>query len=348
MIEPYEVALIQPQTVVVTNDRLGEAQDIMRRNLQRILQMIEWTSDRWGSVKLAAFSEYALMGHDPRRTVHDWIRISQTIPGEFTDLIGKTANKLGCYIVGNIEEVLPEFPGRFFNTDVIVSPEGKVILKYHKHNGPNNFNVTYHGPGDVYTEYVKHYGREQLFPVVDTEIGKLGCLTCTDITFPEVARCLALNGAEVLLNVTSEPYDLASWDVLRRARAMENVCWLVSPNAGAYVESGLPLAGYRGHSQLIDFDGNVTQMIDGPGEAVIRGRIDIESLRHRRSKLTHNFLLQLRTGLYAPEYAAAASRWPNDAFQENPISGTGDARVIGERLLADLTRGGSLMPPARG
>lgn len=346
MIEPYEIALIQPETVVVTKERMHEADAIMRRNLERILQLIEWTSDRWGAVKLAVFSEYALVGFDPRRSLEDWIRLSQPIPGEFTDMIGATAKRLGCYIAGNIEEVMPDWPGRYFNTDVIVSPEGEVILKYHKHNGPNNFNTTYTAPGDVYTEYVKRYGEEQLFPVVDTPIGKLGCLTCTDISFPEVARCLALNGAEVLLNITSEPYDLANWDILRRARAIENIAYLACPNAGAYLESGLPVAGYRGKSQLIDFEGNIVAMIDAPGEAVVRGRIDIEAVRHRRAKLMHNFLLQVRSDLYAREYARAG-RWPNDLWLEQPIQDREEARVVGAKLHAKLTEQGYFVRPGQ-
>ncbi|MBI2320412.1 MAG: hypothetical protein HYU75_26270 [Betaproteobacteria bacterium] len=344
MITPYEVALIQPETIVVTKERMGEAHQIMRLNLERILQLIRWTSDRWGSIKLAVFSEYALVGFDPRRTLEDWIELSQPIPGEFTDLIGETAARLGCYIVGNVEEVIADWPGRYFNTDAIVSPDRQVILKYHKHNGPNNFNTTYTGPGDVYSEYVRRYGVEQLFPVADTPIGKLGCLTCTDISFPEVARCLALNGAEVLLNVTSEPYDVANWDILRRARAIENICYLASSNAGAYLESGLPVAGYLGHSQLVDFDGNVTAIIGAPGEAVVRARIDIETLRHRRAKLMHNFLLQVRSDLYAGEYARA-KRWPNDLWAKQPIQDRDDARAYGEQFHRRLTEEGRFMRP---
>ena len=136
----------------------------------------------------------------------------------------------GCYIVGNLYERDDDWPGRLFNTSFIVDPDGQIILKYRKNNGPNNLNTTYTGPGDVYTEYTERYGEDSMFPVADTDIGRLGCLTCTDVVFPEMARCLALRGAEVLIHPTAEPYapEGEAWDVLRRARAYENLCYFLS------------------------------------------------------------------------------------------------------------------------
>ena len=67
----------------------------------------------------------------------------------------------------------PEWPGRFFNTSFIINPWGEIILKHWKHNH-NAFLLPYTSPCDVYDEFVRRYGREALFPVVDTPVGRLG------------------------------------------------------------------------------------------------------------------------------------------------------------------------------
>jgi predicted amidohydrolase len=91
-----------------------------------------------------------------------------------------------------------------------------------------------------------------------------------------MARALALQGAEVLIHPTAEPWSDVDqeWDLFRRVRACENWAYLASVAAGAFVGSDRPKDGYRGHSQVIDFHGNVEW----------------------------NYLAQLRSDLYAEVY----------------------------------------------
>ena len=228
--KPYRVALVQQETRVIVDKR--QRDDVIESNLARVLELIDWTVLRLGDVKLAMFSEYGIIGQFRPRSVEEWLEIAETIPGDVTEKIGAKAKSLGMFISGNLFERDPDWPGRLFNSSFIVSPEGKVILKYRKHNGPNNLNTTYTGPGDVYTEYVERHGEDAFFPVVDTEIGQLACMSCTDIVFPEMARAFGLKGAEVILHPTAEPYapDHDAWDALRQARAYDNMCYLLSCN----------------------------------------------------------------------------------------------------------------------
>ncbi len=300
--KPYRVALIQQQTRVIVDTK--QRNEIVRENLDRIFELLDWTFLRLGEVKLALFSEYGIIGQYRPRSVDEWLELAETIPGEVTEEIGKKARERGCYIAGNLYERDPEWPGRLFNTSFIVSPEGKVILKYRKNNGPNNLNTTYTGPGDIYSDYVKRYGEDSIFPVAETEIGKLGCLTCTDLVFPEMARCLALRGAEVLIHCTSEPHapEGEAWDILRRARAYENLCYFLSVNAGAFIGSNRPSSGYRGMTQIIDHLGRVQSTAPSPGEAVVTGTVDLDNLRWERTRMAEsghvwNFLIELRSDL---------------------------------------------------
>ena len=261
--KPYRVALIQQQTRVIVEPK--ERNEIIDENLDRIFELLDWTALRLGDVKLAVFSEYSIIGQYRPRSVDEWLALAETIPGDVTDQIGRKAKERGCYIVGNLYERDDDWPGRLFNTSFIVDPDGEIILKYRKNNGPNNLNTTYTGPGDVYSEYTERYGEDSMFPVADTDIGRLGCLTCTDVVFPEMARCLALRGAEVLIHPTAEPYapEGEAWDVLRRARAYENLCYFLSVNAGAFVGSNRPTGGYRGMTQVIDYMGHVQSAANG-------------------------------------------------------------------------------------
>lgn len=347
--KPYRVALIQQQTRVIVDPK--QRDQIIDENLTRIFELLDWTFLRLGAVKLAAFSEYGLIGQYRPRSVDEWLELAETIPGEVTERIGKKAKERGCHIAGNFYERDSEWPGRLFNTSFIVSPEGKVILKYRKNNGPNNLNTTYTGPGDIYSEYVKRYGEDSMFPVVETEIGKLACLTCTDIVFPEMARCLALRGAEVLVHCTSEPVapEGDAWDVLRRARAYENLCYFLSINAGAFLGSNRPASGYRGMTQIVDYLGQVQSLTSAPGEAVVTGTVDLNNLRWERTRMTDsghvwNFLIELRSDLYANVYSKA-KRWPNDGWADKKLQGTDETRKLAGQIIERLIKQGNLARP---
>ncbi|MFQ5873752.1 MAG: nitrilase-related carbon-nitrogen hydrolase [Dehalococcoidia bacterium] len=347
--KPYRVALIQQQTHVIVDPK--RRNEVIQENLERIFDLLDWTVLRLGGVRLVTFSEYGIIGQYRPRSVEEWLTLAETIPGEVTERIGKKARERGCYIVGNLYERDNDWPGRLFNTSFIVSSEGKVILKYRKNNGPNNLNTIYTGPGDVYSEYVKRYGEDSMFPVAETEIGRLACLTCTDLVFPEMARCLTLRGAEVLIHLTSEPYapEGEAWDVLRRARAYENLCYFLSVNAGAFVGSNRPTSGYRGMSQIIDYLGHVQSVVSGPGEAVVTGTIDLNSLRWERTRMADsghvwNFLIELRSDLYGSVYSKA-KRWPNDGWRDRKLQSTDETRALAQQIIERLIREGHLIRP---
>lgn len=347
--KPYRVGLIQQETQVIVDPKDREA--VIDKNLSRIFELLEWTVLRLGEVRLAAVSEYSVIGQYRPRTLEQWIELAETIPGPVTERMGEQARRFGCYLAGNLYERDPKWPGRLFNTSFIVDPNGEVILKYRKNNGPNNLNNVYTGPGDVYSEYVEKHGEMSMFPVVDTPIGTLGCLTCTDIVFPEMARALALQGAEILIHPTAEPYSDVDrqWDVLRQARAYENMAYLLSINAGAFLGSNRPVGGYRGHSQVVNHRGEVISAAAGSGEAVCVAEIDLDAVREARTAMTDtghvwNFLAELRSDLYVPVYQQA-KRWPNDGWAQKKLSSTKEARQLAREIIERLVAEGKLKRP---
>src|SRR3970282_1154439 len=171
---PYDVALIQTPCQVIR--RLDERDDLLKQNIKRITELTSWAANRIGEVKLAVTGEYSLFGMYRPRTFEEWIELALPVPNFATDMLAEFAAKSALYVTGHFMERHPEFPGCYFNTTVLIDSNGKIVLTYRKHNGPNNLNTSYTGPGDVYQKFVSVFGAEALFPVADTPIGRIGIL----------------------------------------------------------------------------------------------------------------------------------------------------------------------------
>ncbi len=140
-------------------------------------------------------------------TGKSYAEVSEPIPGPSTEKLGKVARQLGAYVVGGIYERDGE---AVYNTAVLMDRKGELVGKYRKTHLPREEVESGITPGDSY-------------PVFGTDFGKVGLMICWDLQFPEPARALALQGAEVIL--------LPIWggsDVLARARAIENHVFLIT------------------------------------------------------------------------------------------------------------------------
>ena len=129
---------------------------------------------------------------------------------------------------------------------------------------------------------------EPLFPVAETEIGRLGAAICYDWLFPEAIRDLALDGAEVLIRVSAymDPWGATPpmdwWTLVNRSRAVENMAYVVAANQGASAANYPPFS-WPGGSMVVDYDGRILAQADpGPGEKIVVGPIDLAALRAER------------------------------------------------------------------
>ena len=181
---------------------------------------------------------------------------------------------------GTFLEADRKYPGHVFNTTCLIGPDG-LLFKYRKVNPWIPWEV-HASPHDLpgYTE--------PLFPVADTEIGKIGCAICYDWLFPEAMRELALNGAEVLVRVSAymDPWGATPpmdwWTVVNRCRALENMAFVVAANQGASL-SNYPPFSWPGGSMVVDFDGRILAQADpGPGEKIVVAPLDIAALPEER------------------------------------------------------------------
>jgi predicted amidohydrolase len=234
------------------------------------------------------------------------------VPNELTDRLVRCARDHGvCIQAGSLIERDRRWPDLAFNTTLLIGPDG-ILSRYRKVNPWIPWEV-HASPADV-ADY-----RDPLFPVVDTEIGRLGVATCYDWLFPEVTRELALNGAEVLIRISAymDPWGATPpmdwWTVVNRCRAIENLAYVVAANQGASLRNYPPFS-WPGGSMIVDFDGRILAQADpGPGEKIVIAPLDVAALRAaRRERQLHNFLAHRRPDAY-PGSAKPGFRGPPDA-----------------------------------
>jgi predicted amidohydrolase len=352
-IEKYTALVMQPH-VHVAEDRVG-----IKRNVDRALQMIDFgVGYTWElPARLVVFPEYFMQGvTTPGKGEHGidtFMKKAITFDGPEFKALSDKAREYGLYIAGGgIVERVPEFPGRWFNSAFIIGPDGELALRYHKWHIPASIGLGT-SPHDMLEEYKAVFGADikNLFPVIDTEIGRLGTMTCHDGCTPEVSRALGYNGVEVIchpvalqeIEGVSEPWDF--WMFTRRTRAHDNMAYLLGANWGTVDYAYYPSAFCPGGSFAIDYTGMVMRHAPYPQEQVLAATIDIEALREHRSRCNHNTWVDLRTEGFRQIYDKPI--YPANQFPAGrPPRTLADKMAPLKEVFRDLYGREQFMPPA--
>ena len=304
----------------------------MRRNTDRMLQMIDSAvagSAPFLPVRLVVFPEFAHAAPVFPTVKELAEKLAVEIPNEHTELVEMKARELGVFVqTGTMIERDRRWPGVLFNTTCLVGPSG-ILYKYRKVNTWIPYEV-HASPHDL-----EGYD-EPLFPVADTEIGRISCAVCYDWLFPEAMRQMTANGAEVLVRVSAymDPWGATRpmdwWTVINRARAIENTAYVVAANQGAQLKHYPPYS-WPGGSMVVDFEGRIlAEASPGPGERIVVAPIDISALRHERAvRRGHHTLAHLRTEAY-PVYSAHQYPPRPEEFDASELSYEGNNRLIDE------------------
>lgn len=212
------------------------------RNERKILRLIEAAAKE--RADLLVFPEDSSLGFPfgaTKSILAKYRGLSETIPGPFTDRLGKAAARCGMHIVIGLPEADAGQAGRLYNSSVLFGPNGRtaVYRKVHLYTAPATGldEKAYFEPGN-----------EAM--VVDTEAGRLGMMICYDICRPEYPRILTLAGAEILPLPAAWPTAGGPrWEALLRARAIENQLFVI----------GAPQGGkqFYGNGMVIDYQGKV-------------------------------------------------------------------------------------------
>ncbi|MCS6986337.1 MAG: nitrilase [Sphingomonadaceae bacterium] len=252
------------------------------------------------AVGLVVLPEYLFTGYDSGRTPDFAARAAFAPDGPEYAALGLVARRLGVHLAANAYETDPEFPGLHFQASILVAPSGEVVLRYRRLHS-----LYTASPHDVWRRYAAR-GVERIFPVADTAIGRIGAIASEEILIPEVARALALRGAEILVHSSSELGSLqpTAKHIARRARAIENLAYVVSANTAGIRGGGLAGAGADGNSAVVDPDGRVLAEAPPGANANAAAVLDVEALRARRRRAgMTNHLARLRLEPFREIYA---------------------------------------------
>ena len=198
--------------------------------------------------------------------------LAETIPGSSTNEFGILAKELGVVLVLSLFE--KRAPGLYHNTAVVMEKDGMIAGKYRKMHIPDDpayYEKFYFTPGDLG------------FKPIDTSVGRLGVLVCWDQWYPEAARLMAMNGAEMLIYPTAIGWESSdtddeqkrqkdAWQTIQRAHAVANGIPVITVNRTGYE------ADPSGQTRGISFWGG--SFVAGPqGELLAELPSDTEEVR---------------------------------------------------------------------
>ena len=252
---------------------------VVADNLERArLRVLE--AARGGAALVVLPEYFALMG------MADTDKLAVAEPfghGPMQDAVAQMAREAGVWLVAGTLPLAGQNPGRVRNSCLVFSPAGECVARYDKIHL-----FGFSGLGERYCE------SDTIEPgdtpvAVDTPLGRLGLSVCYDLRFPELYRHLGEMTALVLPAAFTAVTGEAHWEVLLRARAIENQCYAIAAAQGGVHSSGRRT---HGHSMIIDPWGRIVAELP-EGEGVLWADLDpalLASVRNRLPALRHRVL----------------------------------------------------------
>lgn len=207
--------------------------------------------------------------------------------GRIQKALSQLAARHGIWLVGGTVPLADPDPARVRAACLVYDPRGREVARYDK---IHLFDVQLEESGERYNES-ETIVAGNMPVVVDTPFGRLGLTICYDLRFPELFRYLVDQGVEIFVvpSAFTAVTGRAHWETLVRARAIENLCYVIAPAQGGYHVNGRET---HGDSMVVDPWGRLLDRLPR-GAGIVYGRIDSEKLRVTRRSfpaLTHRRL----------------------------------------------------------
>jgi predicted amidohydrolase len=190
-------------------------------------------------------------------------QLAEPVNGRYVRAMAELAKKHRLHIASGLTE-LDTASGRLYNSGVLLDARGELVLHYHK-----QFLATH-------DQNWFEFGNKGC-PVADTELGRIGLLICFDGRIPEIARSLALQGAEIIVDMANF-FAMDQAEMWVPARAFENGVWLVAATK-AGVERSIY---YPGGSMIVSPSGDVVAKMPYDTHGVIAAEIDTAAAAYKR------------------------------------------------------------------
>lgn len=268
------------------------AADSPSRNLAVATEMIR--SAVAAGAELVAMQELMTSVYFPLLPTDDeYFALAETLDGPTVSSMRDLALEVGRLLVVPFYERAAGH--RFFNSAVVIGPDGSVIGHYRKHHIPR-VHIERAGWAEVDEKYYfepSSWG----YPVFSTALGQLGLLICHDRHFPESARILALKGAEIIVipsasrGIPGSANNVDVWLTELKAHAIANVAYVCGINRVGYESDEY----FAGASVIVGPDGAVVAQ-GGDGPEIVLGDIDVSQVG--RLRIARGFLRDRRPESY--------------------------------------------------
>jgi predicted amidohydrolase len=264
-------------------NRIGIAQikasTAKAENLKTANELVREAQSR--GARITVFPEFLMAFSPASQSAEELCGIAEAIEGPFCSFLRATAREAEMDVVVTIYERSP-VTNRVYDSAVWIDSRGEIAAVYRKLH-------LYDALG--FKESAKFVAGNELPLPVKTQMGQVGMMICYDLRFPELARILALQGAEILVAPSGwvqGEMKVEHWQTMIRARALENGSYVIAPDQVGNI--------YIGHSMLVDPFGRIMlDMDEREGLEVVD--LDLRLVQEVRQKLP--LLQNRRNDIYA-------------------------------------------------
>ena len=292
-----------PRTIKLAAAQMGPNNESTPREaiVERMIALLERAIG--DGVELIVYPEMALTTYFPKKVRPDFDQFFETEvpPKALEPLLRRAAAARVAVHVGFCEKA----NGRYFNTALLTDRDGRLCGTFRKIHLPGT--KAPDGFAQVFEPYYFAHG-DTGYRVFDCAGARMGVAICQDRRYPESYRCLALQGAEIILigyNTPASPLALDLNELCMRSGAYANLCFVVGV-AKAGVEDGVELIG---GSCIINPLGQVLAKAATSGDELVVARIDLDQMVPVRKRW--NFLGRRQPQHYAPVLAPVTEKEPH-------------------------------------
>ena len=270
------------------SEQMGDLEHLKARMIGKHMGLIREAAEK--GVQVLCLQELFYGPYFPAEQDARWYAMAEPVPGGPTiRLMQETAKEHGMVLVVPVYE--EELPGLYYNTAAVIDAGGEYLGKYRKthlpHLPPGFWEKFYFRPGNLG------------YPVFDTRFGRVGVYICYDRHFPEGARALGLNGAEIVFNPSATVAGLSEhlWRLEQPAHAVANGYFVGAINRVGR-EQPWNTGEFYGSSYFCDPKGQILAQASRDRDEVVVADLDLEMIREVRNEW--QFFRDRRPDSYGP------------------------------------------------
>lgn len=249
--------------------------DAIEDGIEKMIQKHEAhaTKAKEQGVQVLCFQELFFGPYFCAEQDRKWYKYTQSVPGPLTERMQKLAKKNNLVLIVPMYE--EDGTGIYYNTAAVIESDGTYLGKFRKmhipHLDPGFWEKFYFRPGNLG------------YPVFDTSVGKIGVYICYDRHFPEGARALGLNGAEIVFNPSATVAGLSEhlWSIEQPAHAVANGYFMAAINRVG--EEPWKTGHFYGSSYIVDPRGQMLVKGSRDQEELVVADVDLDMIREVRN-----------------------------------------------------------------